>query len=434
MNAPLSWNRIPKLTSNRVQRLTKPALPRQNSENGPCTLYGNGRSYGDVCLTDNGTLLQTRELDRFIDFDPTQGIIQCQPGVTLGEILALVVPQGWFLPVTPGTRYATVGGAIANDVHGKNHHSMGSFGHHVKAIELARSDGERFTCSTTENEPWFRATIGGLGLTGLIASATLQLSRIQNPWMWVESHRFANLDEFWELNRELEAQWPYTVAWVDCLAAGRSRGRGVLYAACHAPAQPITPAPFKERSRSIPFELPVSLVNNASLWAFNQLYYHKPVNPGGELTHYVPYFYPLDAIRHWNRIYGKAGFYQYQCVLPPETAPDALSELLKIIACYRQGSFLAVLKTFGNQSPVGMLSFPRPGATLALDFPDRGARTQRLFEVLDRVISEAGGALYPAKDARMPGWLFRQGYPYWETFSGFIDPQLTSHFWKRVTQ
>ena len=434
MRTPLSWNRLPRLSPDRVHRLTKPTLMNQDPKNGPFTFYGNGRSYGDVCLADTGTLLQTRGLDRFIEFDPALGVIQCQPGVTLDEILLLVVPQGWFLPVTPGTRYATVGGSIANDVHGKNHHAMGSFGHHVKAIELVRSNGQHFTCSAIDNEPWFRATIGGLGLTGLIASATIQLMRIQSPWMWVESHRFANLDEFWQLNQDLEAQWPYTVAWVDCLATGRSRGRGVLYAASHAPAQPSVPAPFKERSRSIPFESPVSLINSASLWAFNQLYYHKPVNPGGELTHYVPYFYPLDAIKDWNRIYGKSGFYQYQCVIPAETAPLALDELLKTIAYYREGSFLAALKIFGGQQPAGMLSFPRPGATLALDFPNRGRRTQRLFDVLDRVVSEAGGALYPAKDARMPGWLFRQGYPEWESFSRYIDPQLSSHFWKRVTQ
>jgi len=431
--APQSWNRIPQVQPARLVTLDQPRLPILKGADDSFTVFGNGRSYGDVCLTAHGTLLTTRNLDRFIHFDPQTGVLACQAGITLDEILALIVPQGWFLPVTPGTRYATLGGAIANDVHGKNHHAAGSFGHHVLRLELVRSDGTRMLCTPEHNADWLRATIGGLGLTGLIASAAIQLVRIQTPWMTVMSQRFANLDAFWQLNRQVEQAWPYVVAWIDCLAHGKQRGRGVMYAGSHAPAQEQLPV-FRERARTVPVESPVSLVNGLSLRAFNQLYYRKPTQPGGALCHYIPYFYPLDAIGNWNRIYGRGGFYQYQCVLPPAHAEAGTSALLDAIARSGQGSFLAVLKTFGDKPAAGMLSFPRQGATLALDFPARGDKTLKLFETLDAIVMEAGGALYPAKDARMSGEMFRQGFPEWEAFGRYIDPKFTSHFRERVTQ
>ncbi|MBD2859388.1 FAD-binding oxidoreductase [Spongiibacter sp. KMU-158] len=428
---------MPRLKPKEVIALRLAQFP---SRNGPFTVYGNGRSYGDVCLTGDATLLKTRHLDRFIAFDPDTGVLECQAGVTLQEVLDLTVSQGWFLAVTPGTRFATVGGAIANDVHGKNHHSAGSFGHHVISLELVRSDGEILTCSLEENPLWFQATLGGLGLTGLIASVRLQLLAIESPWMRVVSQRFANLSEFWELNKSMEANWPYTVAWVDCLAKGANLGRGVYYAAKHLDAhsfqssESLTPKPLsREKTLTFPLDSPISLVNNLSLRAFNSLYFRKPVEPLGGFAHYVPYFYPLDAIRHWNRIYGRKGFYQYQCVLPPQTSVDGINAMLQAISKSGQGSFLAVLKTFGERPAAGMLSFPRPGATLALDFPNREGHTQSLFETLDSIVHEAGGALYPAKDARMPAELFRQAFPAWEQFAHYIDPQLTSNFWKRIT-
>ncbi|MBB3189398.1 FAD-binding oxidoreductase [Halomonas cerina] len=398
----------------------------------PLLPYGNGRSYGDVCLNDHGTLLVTRGLDRFIDFDPQTGLLRCEAGMTLAEVLALVVPQGWFLPSTPGTRQVTVGGAVANDVHGKNHHAVGSFGHHVRALELLRSDGEVITCGPGRADAWFAATVGGLGLTGLIRWVELQLMPIQTPWMWVESQRFANLEAFWPLNRRAEARWPYTVAWIDCLAKGKARGRGILLAGQHAPPQ-ATPPSFKEGCKRVPIDPPLSLVNRLSLKVFNALYYRQPVKPQGGLSHYVPYFYPLDAIQDWNRIYGRRGFYQYQCVLPPEAAEAATAALLDTVARRGEGSFLAVLKTFGRKPSVGMLSFPRPGTTLALDFPNRGDKTLRLLDDLDAIVCEAGGALYPGKDARMPARLFQSGFPQWEAFSRFIDPAFSSRFWQRVT-
>lgn len=427
-----SWNRLPQCSPDKIWTLTEHAIPSLDQAPQPLLAYGNGRSYGDVCLTDKGTLLHTCALDRFISFDRKNGILRCESGVTLHSILQLVVPQGWFLSSTPGTQYATIGGSLANDVHGKNHHAHGSFGHHVRAFELIRSTGEVLLCRPNHNADMFRATVGGLGLTGLLSWIEIQLMPINNPWMWVESKRFSNLEHFWQLNTEAEQQWPYTVAWIDCLARGNAQGRGILFTGKHAANQTHLPC-YKERSKRVPFDPPISLVNGLSLRSFNALYYRQRVKPQGSLSHYAPYFYPLDAIQNWNRIYGHKGFYQYQCVLPPELAADATAQLLDAIAQSGQGSFLAVLKTFGSQNSVGMLSFARPGTTLALDFPNKGDKTLNLFNRLDAIVSEAGGALYPAKDARMPASLFQSGFPNWEHFSSFIDPAFSSHFWRRVT-
>lgn len=427
-----SWNRLPQCSPDKIWTLTEHAIPAAEHAPHPLLAYGNGRSYGDVCLTDKGTLLHTCALDRFIAFDRKNGILRCESGVTLQSILQLAVPQGWFLSSTPGTQYATIGGALANDVHGKNHHTQGSFGHHVRAFELIRSTGEVLVCRPDHNADMFRATVGGLGLTGLLSWVEIQLMPINNPSMWVESQRFSNLEHFWQLNAEAERQWPYTVAWIDCLASGNAQGRGILFTGKHAASQSHLPC-YKERSKRVPFDPPISLVNGLSLRSFNALYYRQPVKPQGSLCHYAPYFYPLDAIQDWNRIYGHKGFYQYQCVLPPQLAADATAQLLDVIAQSGQGSFLAVLKTFGSQDSVGMLSFARPGTTLALDFPNKGDKTLNLFNRLDAIVSEAGGALYPAKDARMPASLFQSGFPNWERFSNFIDPAFSSHFWRRVT-
>ncbi len=392
--------------------------------------YGNGRSYGDVCLNPGGSLLSTRGLDRFMSFDRSSGELTAEAGVLIAEVLDLVTPAGWFLPVTPGTRFVTLGGAVANDVHGKNHHKVGSFGHHVLAFELLRSDGSRLVCGPDENAELFAATIGGLGLTGLITWVKLRLMPIANPFMITQTMRFRDLDGFWALNASVEADWPYTVAWIDCTSRG---GRGLLIAGDHAPARSDLPA-WRERRRGVPIDPPVSLVNTLSLKAFNTLYYHRPRPDGKVLTHYVPYFYPLDAVRNWNRIYGAKGFYQYQCVLPPDAARDGVASLLREIAASGSGSFLAVLKTFGGLPSRGLLSFARPGATLALDFPNLGDRSERLFDRLDAIVREANGALYPAKDARMPPDMFQSGYPAWERFTDFIDPAFSSGFWRRVTR
>jgi FAD/FMN-containing dehydrogenase len=427
-----SWNFNPVAAQHRLIDVCHrdASLPATAS---PMLAFGLGRSYGDVCLNDGGTLLLTRRLNKFMAFDRVTGRLQCEAGVTLGEILQLVVPCGWFLSVTPGTRFVTVGGAIANDVHGKNHHLQGSFGHHVCQFELLRSNGERKRCSAAENPQWFAATIGGLGLTGLITWAEIQLTRVNNPALVTLSIKFPNLDGFWALNAATDGTWPYTVAWIDCLATGKQQGRGILMLGKHAPMQEQLPM-RKDKSISFPLTPPISLVNSLTLKLFNTLYFHRPLKAHPGISHFMPFFYPLDGIGEWNRMYGRRGFYQYQCVLPPQNGRQATSDLLGIIAKRGAGSFLAVLKVFGDKPSRGLLSFPRPGATLALDFPNQGSRTLQLFNELDAVVRQAGGAIYPAKDARMPGDLFRTAYPLWQTFSEFIDPQFSSGFWRRVME
>lgn len=396
----------------------------------PLLPHGCGRSYGDVCLNEGGTLLRTRRLDHFIAFDPASGHLTCESGVLLKEVLDLVVPRGFFLPVTPGTRMVTVGGAIANDVHGKNHHGAGSFGHHVLRMEVLRSTGERLVCSPTDNPDLFHATVGGLGLTGLITWAEIRLIPIANPFVVVEHVRFHDLEEYFALNEVSAPEWPYTVAWFDC---GSTRGRGVFIRGRHAPPMDGLPA-WRERPRRFPVTPPFSLVGPTTVRLFNLLYYHRPLSTGPRIVHHVPFFYPLDGVSNWNRAYGPRGFFQYQCVLPPDHALDALRELLSRIARHKEGSFLAVLKTFGNQAPAGMLSFARPGTTLALDFANRGQRTLLMFEELDAVVRDARGALNPSKDARMPGEMFRMAFPAWERFIHFMDPAFSSSFWRRVTR
>lgn len=393
--------------------------------------FGNGRSYGDVCLNKDGTLLATRGLDRFIDFDPATGVLECEAGSLLNEILDLTLSHGWFLPVSPGTCFVTAGGAIANDVHGKNHHRVGSFCNHVLEFELQRSDGQILNCTTRENPDWFCATAGGLGLTGLIRRVKLQMRRVPGPWILGDSQRFSNLREFFALARESDADYEYTVAWLDC-AAGRSRlGRGVFMRGNHAPVDRSPPAASFLR---LPFTPPFSLVNRLSLATFNQLYFHRSAAERRDaLWHFRSFFYPLDRVLNWNRIYGPKGFFQYQCVVPEDNAKESLEEMLKLIGRSGLGSFLVVLKLFGHIRSLGMMSFPRPGATLALDFPNRGQPTLSLLETLDAITRNAGGAVYPAKDARMSAASFQQYFPKWKQFREYIDPRFSSSFWRRVT-
>lgn len=428
-----SWGRYPDSTplSHGWFRNRSDDLPPVS---GSMLAFGNGRSYGDSCLNNDGHLLSCRGLDRFMQFDPEGGIIRCEAGVLIGDILELTVPAGWFVPVTPGTRLVTLGGAVANDVHGKNHHLEGSFGHHVRCLELLRSDGERVKLSLLDNPDLFRATIGGLGLTGLIVWVELQLKRIYNPWLRVETVRFCKLDDFFDLAAGADAHYEYTVAWIDCLASGSGLGRGHFMAANPAGPGCTERPPEPSNSPGIPFDLPVSLVSLPTLKVFNAMYYRKSgsgIHRG--FQHYIPFFYPLDGISNWNRIYGPRGFFQYQLVVPMAVGKEAIREMLLRIAAARQGSFLSVLKIFGDRPPPGLLSFARPGVTLALDFPNLGTKTLKLLNELDAIVAEAGGAIYPAKDARMPASLFAAGYPLMEQFSGFIDPAFSSSFWRRVT-
>jgi FAD/FMN-containing dehydrogenase len=427
---PESWGRYPRATPALITRLTNRLAPLPESDL-PLLVYGNGRSYGDVCLNDGGHVLLARGLDRFIAFDADTGVLRAEAGVLLSEILELIVPRGWFLAVTPGTRFVTLGGAVANDVHGKNHHRAGTFGHHVRAFELVRSDGSRRVCTPTENADWFAATLGGLGQTGLITWVEIQLRAIDGPWIQAESRRFANLGDFFALSEASDRTHEFTVAWVDCAARGVNLGRGILLSGNFAPASAGTgKTPQAHGLLNVPLTPPFSLINRLSLNVFNALYYRKP--EGAFLTHYAPFFYPLDGIGNWNRIYGPKGFLQYQCVLPPDGAEPATRELLARIAKSGQGSFLAVLKRFGDHSSLGMLSFPRPGVTIALDFPFKGEDTLRLLDTLDVVVAEVKGSIYPAKDARMNPVMFRHSSPALERFISSIDTGFASEFWRRI--
>jgi FAD/FMN-containing dehydrogenase len=437
-----SWGRYPRVKpgDQRVLPISWRTEPLPMAGPGCSVLpFGLGRSYGDGCLNRGQALIPTSGLDRFIDFDPASGLLTCEAGVSLDDILRLVVWQGWFLPVTPGTRFVTIGGAIANDVHGKNHHTAGTFGRHVRRFELLRSDGTRRVCSPTENADWFAATIGGLGLTGLITWAEIQLARMHNPFILQETVPFGDLEEFFRINQESERDFVYTVAWVDCLARGRKLGRGLYYRGNPAPprweALPLARSRLTRRGGlSVPFNLPSFTLNRLTVSAFNFLYYHRQRGRAStRLVHYDPFFYPLDSVYAWNRIYGRRGFLQFQCVVPlGEAESGAMRELLTRISRSGMASFLAVLKTFGALESPGMLSFPRPGVTLALDFAFQGERTLALFSELERTTREAGGAVYPAKDACMTPESFAAAYPELPRFRSFVDPAFSSSLWRRV--
>ncbi len=423
-----SWGRLSADLHDVVVLEKADAARRIANSRGPGIAYGMGRSYGDVCLNPEGVLWQTTSMDRFVRFDPGTGRMTCDAGVLLGDIQRVALAHGWMLPVTPGTQFATVGGAIANDVHGKNHHRLGTFGHHVLNISLLRTSGERIECAPDRQADWFAATIGGLGLTGIILQAEIQLRRVSGPWLEAEIVPFADLNEFFALADGAESRWEYTVSWIDCLA---KQGRGLFMQANHsgidAAVQP------RGRPHAVPFVPPVSLVNRLTLKAFNTAYYNvKRRRRGPSVEHYEPFFYPLDNLKDWNRIYGPRGFFQYQSVVPRATGRDATEAMLREIARAGQGSFLAVLKTFGDRPSIGMMSFPRPGVTLALDFPNGGGATHVLFERLDAIVREAGGCIYPAKDARMPRSMFEAGFPGLSRFLDYWDPGVSSQLSRRL--
>ncbi|MEO7760855.1 MAG: FAD-binding oxidoreductase [Casimicrobiaceae bacterium] len=396
--------------------------------------FGNGRSYGDVCLNEGGTLLHTRGLDRFINFDRDRGVLRCEAGVLLAGIIELVQRAGWCLPVTPGTRFVTVGGAIANDVHGKNQHRAGSFGAHVCALELLRSDGERLLCTRQQNPEWFRATVGGMGLTGLITWAEIQLCVQRTAWLDVDTTRFESIEEFVRLSADAEASFEHSVAWFDCLRMGDGRLRGLFR--CANPSPMGIPARLPKSAIAVmPFAAPVSpvsLVHPLPLRVFNALY-ARPWRSHSwrSVEHYDAFLYPLDRIAHWNRIYGPRGFYQFQCVVPDQLA---LTLLIDRIRAGKEGSCLAVLKGFGDAAPEGFMSFARKGYTLALDFPNRGERTVTLLESLGAIVAETGGAIYPAKDACMSPAEFSRFFPNANHFSQFVDPAFSSMLWRRVRE
>jgi decaprenylphospho-beta-D-ribofuranose 2-oxidase len=379
---------------------------------------GNGRSYGDASFGP-GLTLDTRRLDRLLAWDDTTGDITCEAGVLLSDLLGVFVPRGWFPPVTPGTKFVTVGGMVASDVHGKNHHLAGSFCDHVTSLRLALGDGRILTCSPAENPDLFAATSGGMGLTGIILDVTFRMVRVATSRIVQEVHRAGDLASAIELFEGGFGR-TYSVAWIDCRASGANLGRSVVIYAEHASPDELEAAqraaafsrPRRRRKR-VPLDFPGFALNRVSVSLFNRLYYRLQ-RPGRSVVDLDPYFYPLDTVEDWNRIYGRKGFVQYQCVLPLISSRDGMSALLAEVARTGEPSFLAVLKRLGRAS-FGHLSFPMEGYTLALDFPAK-PDTFRLLDRLDEIILGAGGRIYLAKDARMKAPMLEAGYPRLDRF------------------
>lgn len=400
---------------------------------------GNGRSYGDAALNPEATLMM-RGARRILDFDPDRGSVVCESGVLLSELIDVILPRGWFPPVTPGTRLVTIGGMIAADVHGKNHHHAGSFCRHVESLELVLGDGRVVTCSAHDDPETFHATCGGMGLTGVIATARIRLAPVETGWVRQKTVRSRSLDEALEAI-EANDDWTYSAAWIDCLARGPAMGRSVLLLGEHATLAELDDrrrdrrwGPVRRRGRRIPAAFPDAALSRVTVRAFNELYYRMG-SPGTTLVDWNRFFFPLDALLQWNRLYGRAGFSQYQCVLPAAASAAGLRRLLSEVSAAGLGSFLAVLKRFGPQD-AGLLSFPMEGYTLALDFPIRNG-TFPLLERLDAIVADHGGRLYLAKDNRMSGAMLQRGYPGLDRFEAARaripgSERFSSLLWRRL--
>ncbi len=426
----MSWGRYFRFEQNiiPVNRQSGVDAALSDAGNRPVLPHGKGRSYGDVCLIEGGVSIDATSLDKLISFDSESGVLSCESGCTIGQLLDVLVPQGWFVPVTPGTKYVTVGGAVANDVHGKNHHCSGTFGFHVLGMDIWRSRGG--VRAVTPEDPLFQATIGGVGLTGLILTVTFQCIPIESAAIEKQSIQLRSVEEFFEVSEESDRDYSYTVAWIDCLAPTHALGRGLFYRGNHARDGTLD---YKRKKRlSIPFELPFSAINAASITSFNRLYRARQRTRTKEsVTDFDSFFYPLDRIENWNRLYGKSGLFQFQCVVPigEETA---IKRLLKTVSDSGMGSPLVVMKKFGSVESPGMLSFPMHGYTLSIDFPNHGTRVLKLLKSLEEITMDAGGRIYPAKDAVMSGRAFQQGFPRFGEFAEFIDPTFSSSFLRRV--
>jgi decaprenylphospho-beta-D-ribofuranose 2-oxidase len=376
---------------------------------------GLGRSYGDAALNRDAGVISHLRLNRFLDWDPQAGTLECEAGASFDDILAFALPRGWMLPVTPGTRYVTVGGALAADVHGKNHHRDGTIAGFVDELSLLTPGEGVLRCSPAENADVFWATLGGMGLTGAILSARLRLRPVESAHMRVSYRRAPNLAAALEGFARPEADAPYSVAWIDCLAGGRSLGRSVLMLGEHAPAAALPASvrdPLARAGRGgpgVPFDLPSASLNRFTVAAFNAVYYAAHRDADGKLVPLDAFFYPLDAVQGWNRVYGRRGFVQFQAAVPLEGGERAVAALLERISGSRRSSFLAVLKRFGPANP-GLLSFPFPGYTLALDLPAAPGIREFLQE-LNRLALDHGGRVYLAKDAVLDAETFAAMYP-----------------------
>ncbi len=411
------WGRYPKIEAQLLEPVSEAAVVERISAmadigSGVGLIpRGLGRSYGDSALAPH--VMSSRYLDGFIRFDAKSGELSCGAGLSLAELITAFLPQGWFPPVVPGTRFVTVGGAIASDIHGKNHHRQGSFGEHVRSLRVATVSEGVVECSRERHPELFRATCGGMGLTGVILSATLQLKRVDSAFINATTWRAGNLGEALQLFRE-HADATYSVAWIDCSASGRQLGRSLLMLGEHSPDGGLVSRPL--RRLSVPVDLPGGLLNRHSIRIFNRFYYHAARESGRfRRVQLEPYFFPLDAIGHWNRLYGRHGFLQYQVVLPFEAGEEGLVRILTKVRDSGRGAFLAVLKAFGRGND-HYLSFPVAGYTLALDFR-RDRHLDTLLHQLDQVVLDHGGRIYLTKDARMTEAVFKRSYPEWKAFA-----------------
>lgn len=395
------WGRYPVVEADVVRVRWRRQLKACLELPGAWLAQGNCRSYGDACLARR--VLSMLPMDRLLDFEAGTGRLRAEAGVTLERILQFAVPRGWFLPVTPGTKFPTLGGCLAADVHGKNHHVDGSLSRHVDSLEMILADGRDVTCSRQQEPELFRATLGGMGLTGVIVAATLRLRRITSAYVGVRTCRTGNLSETCRVFSETQDQYRYSVAWIDCLAQGRHLGRSLVMLGDHVEAGDLatrTPLAVHPPGRlDVPWSLPGWALSPLTVRAFNGLYYHRQWQRDRyQVVHYDPFFYPLDAVGHWNRIYGRQGFLQYQFVIPQAAGQAPVEEILQRIARSGAASFLAVLKAFGPRDE-SLLGFPVAGLTLALDIPRRQPGIDDFLRQLNQTVRQAGGRIYLAKDA-----------------------------------
>jgi FAD/FMN-containing dehydrogenase len=397
---PISgWGRHP-VSRAAVERPETLRLPEGDT---PVLPRGLGRSYGDAAVpaTPGGRVIETTRADRVLDFDPEAGILTCEAGLSLAEVLRVFIPRGWFPPVTPGTKFVTIGGCVACDVHGKNHHRDGSFGNFVERLALQVADGRVIECGPTRERELFLATVGGMGLTGLITEVTLRLQPVESAWMQVDTEPVSGLAAMMDGLRDAAQDWPYTVGWIDCLAGGASLGRGLLMRGRHATrGEAPARAPSEPRRIAVPLDAPEFLLSPVLMRLFNSAYYcaHTHRRRAVAIVPYQGFFYPLDAVAGWNRLYGPRGFLQYQCVVPRAVGAGAVAALLERLAASGAASFLAVIKDCGPEADA-YLSFPLEGTTLALDLPYRGPATEALVHQLNAMVIAVGGRVYLAKDA-----------------------------------
>ncbi len=407
------------MTACRPERIAEArARVREAAASGTLIAHGAGRAYGDAALNAEGRVLLTRRLDRLLEFDPQTGLVEAEPGVTLADLASALLPRGWLAPASPGTAFATLGGAVANDVHGKNHDRMGSFGDHLAWIDLMLPSGETVRVTEGERPALFGATVGGLGLTGVIVALGLRMMRVPSLAVRVRERRCRDLDSFLAALGEARATATYSVGWIDGVAKGGALGRGILEVAEPVPSADLPRSRFRELS--MPLDLPGFVLNGTTVGLFNAAYFRRVPEGGRErLTSYPRILYPLDGVRDWNRLYGRRGFYQFQCVLPDAEAPAGLRRMLEEIAAAGRASFLAVLKTLGGEGR-GFLSFPMRGHTLALDFPRRPG-VEELLARLERLTLDHGGRVYLAKDAALSPQGFRAMYPRLPDFEAVLD-------------